>query len=124
MLLQALSDIVESVIGAIFISDNFSPDGAQSFFDKILKPFYDKHITLRTLSHHPTKTLFEVLQAHGCQQFGVTREYESTEEFSNGLLCNGVRYFYVSKLALRIRSSGHSRRYSGICGGTIGCICV
>ncbi|KAF8268238.1 hypothetical protein EI94DRAFT_1661195 [Lactarius quietus] len=87
---KALSDIVESVIGAIFISDNFSPDGAQSFFDKILKPFYDKHITLRTLSHHPTKTLFEVLQAHGCQQFEVTREYESTEEFSNGLLCNVV----------------------------------
>lgn len=87
---KALSDIVESVIGAIFISDNFSLDGAQSFFDKILKPFYDKHITLRTLSHHPTKTLFEVLQAHGCQQFEVTREYEPTEEFSNGLLCNVV----------------------------------
>ena len=121
---QALSDIVESVIGAIFISDNFSPDGAQSFFDKILKPFYDKHITLRTLSHHPTKTLFEVLQAHGCQHFEVTREYESTEEFSNGLSCNGVQYFYVSQLALRIRSSGHSRRYLGICVGTIGRICV
>ncbi|KAI9448216.1 hypothetical protein H4582DRAFT_2140361 [Lactarius indigo] len=87
---KALSDVVESVIGAIFISDNFSPEGAQSFFDKILKPFYDKHITLRTLSHHPTKTLFEVFQAHGCQQFEVTREYESTEEFSSGTLCNVV----------------------------------
>ncbi|KAH9077365.1 hypothetical protein EDB83DRAFT_2349688 [Lactarius deliciosus] len=87
---KALSDVVESVIGAIFISDNFSPEGAQSFFDKILKPFYDKHITLRTLSHHPTKTLFEVFQAHGCQQFEVTREYESTEEFSGGTLCNVV----------------------------------
>ena len=86
---QALSDIVESVIGAIFISDNFSLKGAQSFFDKILKPFYDKHITLRTLSHHPTKTLFEVLQAHGCQQFEVTREYEPTEEFRKGMLCSG-----------------------------------
>ncbi len=97
MSFQALSDVVESVIGAIFISDNFSPEGAQSFFDKILKPFYDKHITLRTLSHHPTKTLFEVLQAHGCQQFEVTREYESTEEFSNGMLCNGMRHFCVQK---------------------------
>ncbi|KAH9062879.1 ribonuclease III [Lactarius vividus] len=87
---KALSDVVESVIGAIFISDNFSPEGAQSFFDKILKPFYDKHITLRTLSHHPTKTLFEVFQAHGCQQFEVTREYESTEDFSSGTVCNVV----------------------------------
>ncbi|KAI0307339.1 hypothetical protein B0F90DRAFT_1622768 [Multifurca ochricompacta] len=82
--------VVESVIGAIFISDNFSPDGAQRFFDKILKPFYDKHITLRTLTHHPTKTLFEVLQAHGCRQFEVTREYEPTERFSHGMLCNVV----------------------------------
>jgi len=88
-LFQALSDVVESVIGAIFLSDNFSPEGAQSFFDKILKPFYDKHITLRTLSHHPTKTLFEVLQAHGCQQFEVIRDYESTEEFPRGTLCSG-----------------------------------
>ena len=112
------------MIGAIFISDNFSPEGAQSFFDKILKPFYDKHITLRTLSHHPTKTLFEVLQAHGCQQFEVTREYGLTEEFSNGMSCNGMRHFCVSnKTALRIYSSGHSRRYSDIRGGTIGCIC-
>jgi len=87
---KALSDVVESVIGAIFLSDNFSPEGAQSFFDKILKPFYDKHITLRTLSHHPTKTLFEVLQAHGCQQFEVIREYESTEEFPRGMLCSVI----------------------------------
>ncbi|KAI0269161.1 hypothetical protein BC834DRAFT_820033 [Gloeopeniophorella convolvens] len=87
---KALSDVVESVIGAIFISDNFSPEGAQSFFDKILKPFYDKHITLRTLSHHPTKTLFEILQAHGCQQFEVTRDYESNEEFGHGMRCDVV----------------------------------
>ncbi|KAH9999338.1 hypothetical protein BJV77DRAFT_1058384 [Russula vinacea] len=87
---KALSDVVESVIGAIFVSDNFSLDGAQSFFDKILKPFYDKHITLRTLSHHPTKTLFEVLQAHGCQQFEVMREYEPTEEFPHGTLCSVI----------------------------------
>ncbi|KAI9512169.1 ribonuclease III, partial [Russula earlei] len=87
---KALSDVVESVIGAIFISDNFSPEGAQSFFDKILKPFYDKHITLRTLSHHPTKTLFEVLQAHGCQQFEVMRKHEPTEEFQHGTLCSVV----------------------------------
>ncbi len=86
------------MIGAIFISDNFSPDGAQTFFDKILKPFYDKHITLRTLSHHPTKTLFEVFQAHGCQQFEVTREYESTDGLSDGTLCNGMQYFVSSKL--------------------------
>lgn len=71
--LQALSDVVESVIGAIYISDHFSPVGAETFFDNVLKPFYDRHITLKTLSHHPTKILFELLQAHGCQSFGITK---------------------------------------------------
>ncbi|KAF8913820.1 hypothetical protein CPB84DRAFT_1832684 [Gymnopilus junonius] len=71
---KALSDVIESVIGAIYISDNFSPIGAESLFDNILKPFYDKHITLQTLAHHPTKLLFELLQAQGCQQFGITKE--------------------------------------------------
>ncbi|PPQ92348.1 LOW QUALITY PROTEIN: hypothetical protein CVT25_008698 [Psilocybe cyanescens] len=71
---KALSDVVESIVGAIYISDNFSPIGAESLFDNVLKPFYDKHITLHTLSHHPTKILFELFQALGCQQFEITRD--------------------------------------------------
>ncbi|KAH9482923.1 Dicer-like protein 1 [Psilocybe cubensis] len=71
---KALSDVVESIVGAIYISDNFSPVGAETLFDNVLKPFYDKHITLHTLSHHPTKILFELCQAQGCQQFEITRE--------------------------------------------------
>ncbi|KAF8165429.1 hypothetical protein B0H34DRAFT_689150 [Crassisporium funariophilum] len=71
---KALSDLVESIIGAIYISDNFSPVGVESMFDSVLKPFYDKHITLHTLSHHPTKILFELFQAQGCQQFEITKD--------------------------------------------------
>jgi endoribonuclease Dicer len=72
--LQALSDVVESIIGAIYISDNFSPVGAESLFDNVLKPFFDTHITLQTLSHHPTKILFELLQAQGCQVFEIVKD--------------------------------------------------
>ncbi|KAI0049624.1 ribonuclease III [Auriscalpium vulgare] len=71
---KALSDVVESVIGAIYISDDFSPDGIQVFYEKVLKPFYDRHITLRTLSHHPTKVLFELFQAEGCQSFAMVKK--------------------------------------------------
>jgi endoribonuclease Dicer len=73
---QTLSDVVESIVGAIYISDDFSPIGVESLFDNVLKPFYDRHITLKTLSHHPTKILFELFQAQGCQQFEITREKE------------------------------------------------
>ncbi|TFY77295.1 hypothetical protein EWM64_g6716 [Hericium alpestre] len=71
---KALSDVVESIIGAVYISDNFAPVGSVTLYDCLLKPFYDKHITLKTLSHHPTKTLLELFQRHGCQQFAIVKE--------------------------------------------------
>ncbi|KAL4075936.1 hypothetical protein J3A83DRAFT_4088626 [Scleroderma citrinum] len=71
---KALSDLVESLIGALFISDGYQPIGTEVFFNKVLKPFYDQHITLKTLSHHPTKILFELLQKHGCQHFEMVKE--------------------------------------------------
>lgn len=70
---KALSDVVESILGAVYVSDNFSPVGAETFFDKILVPFYDEHITLHTLSHHPTKILFELVQSQGCQDFELIK---------------------------------------------------
>ncbi|EAU84711.2 hypothetical protein CC1G_00230 [Coprinopsis cinerea okayama7 len=70
---KALSDVIESIIGALYISDNFCPVGTEAFFDKVLRPFFDKHISLRTLTHHPTKTLFEYIQAHGCQQLKLSK---------------------------------------------------
>ncbi|KAJ6539259.1 hypothetical protein B0H19DRAFT_1314532 [Mycena capillaripes] len=71
---KVLSDVVESVIGAIYVSDNFTPVGVEAFFEFVLKPFYDKHITLRTVAHHPTKILFELIQAQKCQKFQLLKE--------------------------------------------------
>lgn len=65
---------MESIIGALYVSDGFTLDGAQKFFERVLEPFYDRYITLKTLSHHPTKILFELLQSHGCQQFELVKE--------------------------------------------------
>ncbi|KIJ56735.1 hypothetical protein M422DRAFT_57385 [Sphaerobolus stellatus SS14] len=70
---KVLSDVLESVMGAIYVSDNFSPEGVEAFFDNILRPFFDRHITLKTLSHHPTKILFELFQSRGCQEFEISK---------------------------------------------------
>jgi len=73
---KTLSDIVESIMGAVYIGDRFSSVGIDALFDKLLKPFYDKHITLKTLSHHPTKLLFELFQRRRCRLFRISNETE------------------------------------------------
>jgi endoribonuclease Dicer len=65
--------VVEAIFGALYISDGFSPVGAETFFDKVLRPFFNTHITLETLAHHPAKTLFEFVQGHGCQQIQLRK---------------------------------------------------
>ncbi|KAJ4466505.1 hypothetical protein J3R30DRAFT_3689707 [Lentinula aciculospora] len=72
---KVLSDLIESILGALYVSDEYFPVGAEAFFDKVFKPFYDRHITLQTLSHHPTKILFELLQSKGCEKFSLVKEY-------------------------------------------------
>ncbi|KAG6891279.1 hypothetical protein C0992_009471 [Termitomyces sp. T32_za158] len=68
---KSLSDIVESIMGAVYLGDQFSTEGIEALFEKLLKPFYDKHVTFKTLSHHPTKLLFELFQGQGCRQFTI-----------------------------------------------------
>lgn len=51
--------------------DNFSSIGTQRLYNTVLKPFFEKHISLQTLAHHPTKVLFEMFQSRGCTQFEI-----------------------------------------------------
>ncbi|KAL0570758.1 Dicer-like protein 1 [Marasmius crinis-equi] len=83
---KPLADIVESIIGALYLSDNFSPAGVNKFFAKVLKPFYDKHISLQTLSHHPTKVLFELFQSKRCQRFEILREGDNCLVLVHGVV--------------------------------------
>ena len=99
---QALSDVIESIVGAMYISDNFSPVGTEAIFDNVLKPFYDRHITLKTLSHHPTKILFELFQAQGCRQFQIIKEKHQ------GLTCCEGRSERSSRLRPRLDSHSQS----------------
>ncbi|THH17944.1 hypothetical protein EW146_g2946 [Bondarzewia mesenterica] len=102
---KALSDVVESIIGAIYISDNFSPVGVEIFFDNVLKPFYDTHITLKTLSHHPTKILFELFQAQGCQMFEMIKGQERTDDKQQTTRCDVLVHDVVLASAEDITSA-------------------
>ncbi|KAG6837555.1 hypothetical protein H0H93_007736 [Arthromyces matolae] len=84
---KILSDIVEAVLGAIYVGDHFSTDGIEIIFEHWLKPFYDKYITLKTLSHHPTKILFEIFQHQGCRKFSIFNEKDGTLTRAEGQDC-------------------------------------
>ncbi|KAH9843805.1 uncharacterized protein C8Q71DRAFT_698068 [Rhodofomes roseus] len=74
---KVLSDIVESIVGGLYISDDFTESGVVKFFDGALKPFYDRHIRMQTLSLHPTSTLFDLLYSYGCQQHQMVKEEDT-----------------------------------------------
>lgn len=81
---QILADLVEAIIGAIYVSDQFGTQGVGAFFQKILQPFYERHIRLHTLATHPSKSLFELLQADGCQQHTMRKINLGKEVRSEG----------------------------------------
>ncbi|KAJ7179907.1 hypothetical protein C8R43DRAFT_1084028 [Mycena crocata] len=87
---KVLSDVVESVIGAMYISDSCTPVGVEAFFEGVLAPFYDKHITLKTVAHHPTKVLFELFQAQKCQKFEIQKEKTAANETRCHVLVHDV----------------------------------
>lgn len=81
---KALADILEALIGAIYLSDASDLHGVQRFFDRVLRPFYDEHVTLHTLSDHPHSALTQVMQSYPCREFKVDSSSSSTDANSLG----------------------------------------
>lgn len=77
--IQCLSDIVESLIGALYVSDNFFEVGVGRFFETVFKPFLEAHVRLQTLSANPKATLLELLQAEGCQNNTVVKRPQTRQ---------------------------------------------
>ncbi|PIL36734.1 Dicer [Ganoderma sinense ZZ0214-1] len=76
---KCLSDVVESLIGALYVSDNFFEMGVGHFFETVFKPFLEAHVRLQTLSANPKITLLELLQAEGCQNNAVVKRPQTRQ---------------------------------------------
>ncbi|CAK5262729.1 unnamed protein product [Mycena citricolor] len=88
--LKAFSDVIESILGAVYISDDFSSEGVEAFFAAVLKPFYDKHITLNTLPKHPMETLADIVRAQKCLDLEMrVRRRDSAKAIHSVVLGSG-----------------------------------
>ncbi|KAI0939123.1 hypothetical protein AcV5_000626 [Taiwanofungus camphoratus] len=105
---KVLSDIVESIIGALYVSEGFSETGVAKFFDNVIKPFYDRHIRLQTLSGHPNTTLFAIFDASRCHQHQLVKEAEGVR----GVRCDVVVHDIILASAMDATASSAMRRAS------------
>lgn len=63
---KAISDIIESLFGAVLVDSNFDPMAPQLTFDHLLVPFYDQWISPTKLKIDAIRILLELAQAAGC----------------------------------------------------------
>ncbi|CAG8587997.1 9074_t:CDS:2, partial [Scutellospora calospora] len=75
---KVMSDVVESMIGAIFVDSEFDRDSLEKVFDKWIKPILTEHVTPETLKVHPVKLLIEYMQKGRCSMI-LLRNHTSEE---------------------------------------------
>lgn len=66
---KVLSDVVESMLGAVFVDSHFNLEPVQALFEKWLVPLLDKHITPSLIQVHPVNRMITVFQRQGCDKF-------------------------------------------------------
>ncbi|CAG8495182.1 4853_t:CDS:2 [Diversispora eburnea] len=66
---KVMSDVIESMLGAVFVDAEFNPEAPLKVFEKWVEPVLNKHVTPDTLKVHPVKKLTEKMQKEGCNEF-------------------------------------------------------
>ncbi|ELU41905.1 dicer-like protein 1 [Rhizoctonia solani AG-1 IA] len=84
---KALGDVVESLLGAIYISSGFSITRVKTVYDRVLKPFYDRYIDKKAMLTHPMSRLMKRLESIGCRSFGVAKAETQLPNGGTGFKC-------------------------------------
>jgi endoribonuclease Dicer len=71
---KVISDMLEAIIGAIYVSDGFNISGSENFYRNKLKPFYERYLDPQDLATHPMRRLTNAFETHGCSKFEFRKE--------------------------------------------------
>ncbi|KAI9264913.1 hypothetical protein BDA99DRAFT_536411 [Phascolomyces articulosus] len=66
---KVLSDVVESMLGAVFVDAGFDLAPVERLFEKWMIPLYENHVRPDTLRIHPLRKFTTDLQRMGCESF-------------------------------------------------------
>ncbi|KAG2220792.1 hypothetical protein INT45_012461, partial [Circinella minor] len=66
---KVLGDVVESMLGAVFVDAGFDIAAVETLFEKWMIPIYERHIRPETLNVHPAFKFTTDLQRLGCEGF-------------------------------------------------------
>ncbi|KAF9277388.1 Dicer-like protein 1 [Mortierella alpina] len=70
-LTKVLGDVLESVLGAIYVDSGWDYSTVQAFFNRAILPTLQKHLSIETLKPHPVTALTHRVQEAGCQRLSL-----------------------------------------------------
>ncbi|KAF8609137.1 hypothetical protein BDV93DRAFT_517997 [Ceratobasidium sp. AG-I] len=70
---KALGDVVESLLGAVYVSSGFKLSRVKSVYERVLQPFYDRYTDKKNILSHPMSRLMAKLESSGCKALGVSK---------------------------------------------------
>ncbi|KAG8781886.1 hypothetical protein FRC12_021420 [Ceratobasidium sp. 428] len=70
---KELGDVVEALLGAIYVSSGFRLLRVKAVYNRLLRPFYDRYIDKKAMLSHPMTTLMKRLESIGCKGVGVSK---------------------------------------------------
>ncbi|KAI7863327.1 dicer-2 protein [Spinellus fusiger] len=74
---KVLSDIVESMLGAVFVDSGFDIRPVEALFRLWIQPIFDEYVTPDKIKIHPLRKLTTDLQKFGCEGF-MLRNHTTT----------------------------------------------
>ncbi|KAI8070951.1 hypothetical protein BC940DRAFT_253249 [Gongronella butleri] len=77
---KVLSDVIESMLGAVFVDSQFRLEPVQELFNHWLVPILDEHVRPDTLQVHPVNKMINTFQQLGCEGYMLRNVSTATSE--------------------------------------------
>ncbi|KAJ2661736.1 Dicer-like protein 1 [Coemansia sp. RSA 1199] len=90
---KVLGDILESLIGAVFVDSGMSHETVKSVYERVLGPFLDRFVDSGKLSLHPVIQTLLVCQGWGCDAVSWESSTDTNPlEYTNRYVCHVVAH--------------------------------